>query len=403
MFVLAPDAAGAATYGRDTMTLRLSPCRTLVTTFGTTAIKRSTEQAQESPFDDSIWVLQVAASDTWVSCGLSNGDINVYDQERLQSMRTYSKLAGEMCTLTDLTTSGAHLLTASSSNGRVTVCDVRQPSPALSFAIPKNEEALSVSLGYDGVLAAVGSSNALVHFHDMRQNGSLLGSYRDAHTEEVTRVRFQSSQSPVLLTASEDGLACIFDTSKPSEEAALDSVLNVQTPLRQVGFFGPSFEGVYCLTGSETLSVWHYESAQRICDYGADVRQKLSTLAGKTDIDYLVDCQWNTSRQELSLLAGNHTGDAYMYRVDAGVLSLSYSLKGGHCGDVRSWCQLTNNDLLVTVGEDARLCEWNRSDGQSEAPRGEAVATKRAQKSLSPTHGGGPSKRPRNKTSAAPY
>ena len=186
-------------------------------------------------------------------------------------------------------------------------------------------------------------------------------------------MRFQSPHSPVLLTASEDGLACIFDTSKPSEEAALDSVLNVQTPLRQVGFFGPSFEGVYCLTGSETLSVWHYESAQRICDYGTDVRRKLSTLAGEADIDYLVDCQWDTSRQELSLLAGNHTGDAYMYRVDAGALSLSYSLKGGHRGDVRSWCLLTNNSLFVTVGEDARLCEWNRSEGQLETPRGETV------------------------------
>ena len=147
---------------------QLSPCRTVVTNFGTSAIK-SVDGARKVPTMIQSGCLEVAASETWVSCGLSNGDVNLYDQERLQLMRTYSKLTGEMCTLTDLTTCGAHLLTTcSSSNGRVTVCDVRQPTPALAFDIPKDEEALSVSLGYDGVLAAVGSSNALVHFHDIR-------------------------------------------------------------------------------------------------------------------------------------------------------------------------------------------------------------------------------------------
>jgi len=382
------------------MKTQLSPCRTVVTNFGTTV---TVAADQDSPYEETIWVLAVAASQEWVSCGLSNGDVNVYDQERLQLLRTYTKLPGERCTLTDLTTCGAHLLTTSSSNGRVCVVDIRQPTPALTFTAPGNEEALSVSLGYDGVLAAVGSSNSLIHFHDLRQNGSLLGTYQDAHTEEVTRVRFQTSQSPVLLSASEDGLACIFDTSKPSEEAALDSVLNVQTPLRQVGFFGPSFEGVYCLTGSETLSVWHYESAQRICDFGADVRQKLSTLAGEAAVDYLVDCQWDTTRQELSLVAGNHAGDAYMYRVDAGALSLSHSLQGGHRGDVRDWCPLSDRALFVTVGEDARMCEWNRSEGQSAKLNTESGESKRVQRSTPPTHGGGPSRRPRSKTKAAPY
>lgn len=382
------------------MKSRLSPCRTVVTKFGTT-IGAATNQ--DSPYDETIWVVEVAASYQWVSCGLSNGDVNVYDQERLQLLRTYPKLPTETCTLTDLTTCGEHLFSTASSNGKVCIVDVRQPEPALRFSLPGSEQALSVSLGYDGVLAAVGSSKPLVHFHDIRQNGSLLGTYQDAHTEEVTRVRFQSSQSPILISASEDGLACVFDTSKPSEEAALNSVLNVQTPLRQVGFFGPSFEGVYCLTGSETVSAWHYESAQRICDFGADVRDKLSTMAEGAAIDYLVDCQWDTTRQELSLLAGNHAGDAYMYRVDAGSLSLSHSLLGGHRGDVRGWCPLSKNSLFVTVGEDARMCEWNVHGNQSTTPQTGVTENNRVPRSTPKCRGGGPSRRPKKKTNASPY
>jgi WD40 repeat protein len=381
-----------------TMKSRLSPSRTVVTNFGTSDGVDPVPYDVRYPYDETIWVLEVAASDEWVSCGLSNGDVNVYDQERLHLKRTYPKLHGEGCTMTDLTTSGAHLLTTSSANGQICIVDVRQPSPALTLTLPRREEALSVSLGYDGLLAACGSNKSRVYFRDIRQNGSLLGTYQDSHTDEVTRVRFQSAQSPLLLSASEDGLACIFDTSQPSEEAALKSVLNVRTPLRKVGFFGPSLEGVYCLTGSETLSVWHHESAQRICDFGANIRDKLSTLAEGLAVDYLVDCRWDTTRQELSLVAGNHDGDACKYRVDAGALSLSHILVGGHRGDVRSWCPLTNSSIFVTAGEDARMCEWNRLGQQSATTAGGAGGVVRFPQTV-----GGPLRRPKKKTIVTPY
>lgn len=158
------------------------------------------------------------------------------------------------------------------------------------------------------------------------------------------------------------------------------------------------------MTGSETLSVWHYESAQRICDFGDDVRQKLSTLAQGAPVDYLVDCKWDTSRQELSLLAGNHTGNAYMYRVDAGVLSLSHSLQGGHRGDVRAWSPLSKSELFVTVGEDARICEWNRLGNQLNNTSSEVGEAKRIPRSTTSSQGGGPSRRQKsNKTKTSPY
>jgi hypothetical protein len=172
----------------------------------------------------------------------------------------------------------------------------------------------------------------------------------------------------------------------------------VQSPLRKVGFFGPSLEGIYCLTGSETLSVWHYESAQRICDFGVDIRDKLSTLAEGAAVDYLVDCWWDPARQELSLVAGNHDGCACMYRVDAGALSLSHILQGGHRGDIRSWCPLSNSSFFVTAGEDARMCEWNRLGHQSATAAGEGGGVARV-----PCTVGGPLRRPKKKTNVTPY
>jgi hypothetical protein len=77
----------------------------------------------------------------------------------------------------------------------------------------------------------------------------------------------EETTTSLIVTASEDGLACIFDTSQPLEETALQSVMNIGSPLRDVGFFGPSMQGLFCLTGSETMSVWHHDSAQKICDF----------------------------------------------------------------------------------------------------------------------------------------
>lgn len=343
-------------------TVALSPSRTTVTNFA--ANSAGTDSV--TSYEEGVWVLQVCNGNSWLGCALSNGSIQVYDQERLQAIQSYPATKEQPRQITDVTTDCFNALMTSSRDGTVTLFDVRQPSPALQFQLhaQKGEEALSVALGYQGALAAVGSSKGQIHFFDIKSGGKLLGSYQDAHTDEVTRVRFQPSPTDetattsLLVSGSEDGLACIFDTSQASEETALQGVLNVQTSLREVGFFGPAYEGVYCLTGSETLSVWHHDTAQRICDFGLQLRENLAELA-TMPVDYLVDCHWSAQQQQLTLLTGSHAGDGTLFQVDAGAIAPLHKLQNGHRGDIRSWCR-TSSDTFCTVGEDARLCEWNR-------------------------------------------
>jgi hypothetical protein len=307
--------------------------------------------------------------------------------------------------------------------------------------LPGFGAALSVSLGYDGYLCAVGSNKARVHFFDLRSPHQLLGTYVDAHTDEVTQVKFGSggSNTNTLLTASEDGLVCLFDTTQPTEESALRSVLNIGAPCRKVGFCGPDLNTIYCLTGSESVSFWNADSATCVLNFGAATRQLLSqaTTAAHTgasddggynttmSVDYLVDAHWDASSQELVLLAGtvgsnttadaassssSSIGDTALFRLAATNNSDHHSrrreyipqqhqqqqqqfegrhhcigdyldhpyapshqhqqqqqqqfevchvLRGGHRGVVRGWCSLSQS-VMVTAGEDARLCEWNR-------------------------------------------
>lgn len=448
----------------------LSPRRTLVSSFNKLSIPSATPNsssinnnnnqglvdATEVYFDDGDWVLCVNSSSSSIRCALSNGDIQIYDPKSLQVTQTFrschgTSIGGNGGIITDLVgapplQNADHILVSSGTDGRVCVMDLRQSpaattNPSVVCAMPQQqqqtsnnnnnysaEQALSVSLGYDGNLAAVGTNKSKIHFYDLRQPQQPVGSYVNSHTDDVTRVRFQhfcpqhcgpsqsnnnnnnnngteATSGSLLLTGSEDGLACIFDTTQPSEEAAIKSVMNTQTSLRQIGFFGPNLEGVYCMTGSETLSLWSWDSAQCLADY-SDIR---STLG----VDYLVNACWDASSSQLSLLSGSSNGDAMLSTIDITAATnnngprppfvTSHHLGRGHKGVIRDWCPMSAS-TLITVGEDARICEWDMTAaGQPQSSHGIGFGQTVMQHASSRKTSGGPARRQKNKRGATPY
>lgn len=401
----------------------LTPSQTAVTSF-------TASLAQQSGFeyDASDYVLSIASqpgdqTSSCVAAALSNQSIIQYDTHNNQVVHRIEKAhdgpISEICFFpSDYYGLGANgggpsnLLISASRDGTVKLFDLRSRSTSAAIIsklqLP-NEQALTVSLGFGGTLAAVGTNKARISFFDFRYTsgnapgGQWMGNYVDAHTDEVTRVRFQTVSDPtsqqqktVLATASEDGLLSIHDPSQPSEEAALVSVLNIGSPLRDIGFFGPSYEGVYALTGNETMSVWHWDSAQKISDCGGHELRGLLTNAvvanhaANSEVDaveYLVGCEWktipdSTSAPALHLIAGNSLGDGYMFRVDANQITPVAQLKGGHKGCIRDFCWSTGR--MITGGEDARICEWDltgNSSGSSAQRPGSSTGKVRKDKS----------------------
>lgn len=417
---------------------QITPCRTVVASFTpkVTAASQlqSSVSSEEDYFEQGDWVLCVTSNNSnqnegWVSCALSNGEIQVYDQSRMHHLQTFhhdSHVTDLVCDC-----SNPNLLAASATDGTITLYDVRQQHHQHThrMKLPRHdEEALSLSLGFDGSICAVGSNKAKIHFLDVRA-GSVLGSYNQSHTDEVTRVRFQTLSSSfgssntttttsTLISGAEDGLACVFDTSQASEEAALKNILTVQSPIREIGFFGPQSEAIYCLTGSETLQLYHKDDAACRKDFGPQFRQYLSrqlNFSSKTNnnnscnIDYLVDCHWDAPRQELLLLAGSANGNAGVFSVGQtnGEINLAHYLRGGHRGVLRAWHALSTN-IFVTVGEDARMCEWNRLGKQmhslQQRKEPEIILAKPSNRPATmPRSGGGKFRRPRGRMTSSPY
>ena len=435
----------ANTYAAQQNMARLSPSRTVVTSFNPKKSKQESGPAglnDANYFDDGDWVLCVAANEDRqrVGCALSNGEVQIYDQKTLHLLHTYQR-NNSLITEMTFETFDSNLLAATASDGSLTLYDIRQPTnPAIEIknTLRPDEEALCLSIGFDGKIAAVGSSKGKIHFFDIREKRGILGTYSQAHTNEVTRVRFQSfstpsstncaskNTTPILVSGSEDGLACVFDTSQTTEESAITNILTVQSPIREVGFFGPNSEAIYCLTGSESLRLYHKDDSICRKDFGPQFREYLShqlvlheqntgvhsplSSAKPGNIcpmEYLVDCHWDFARQELSLLAGSSKGDGAVFQVgEQDVSPLNY-LRGGHRGVIRAWSSNSNRSSFLTVGEDARMCEWARSSSgtcvNGNANRNQIIVARKRQGDPVARTGGGKLRKPRSRMSASPY
>ena len=126
---------------------------------------------------------------------------------------------------------------------------------------------------------------------------------------------------------------CLFDTTQPTEEAALQSIINVGAPIRKAGFCGgvgcvgggdtttaaSSLPILYCLTGNETLSLWNGNSSSLLYNSTRqDFLQATTTMHSPTattgstsslwsSMDYLVDAYWDAGQNQLLVLAGGQT------------------------------------------------------------------------------------------------
>ena len=388
----------------------------------------------------------LASTSSTFACALSNGQVHVYDTERLHRVQTmahhssnYRNVPSTLITHLCYQTKSSHqLITTCAHDGSLRLFDIRDATtttassssssssfgaPSVCGSLPAGQSAFHLDWGYDGTVLAVASTKGRIHFFDWRMSTTststtsttstsssantggmtLLGTYRESHVDDVTQVVFDSEDGKHLLTGSEDGLVGWYDTTQPTEALAVQSVCRVGAPIRKLGQCTGAWSSsssssssslVYCLTGSETVSLWNLDTATCVHDFGMSLRDDLSqrlALAGAASnaatttqvtaapqeplyLEYLVDATWDAPSQQLFLTAGNAVGDAAIFRLATtpnpqnGQHSFTWQprhyLTGGHRGVVRAAMHLNtyhptdHHQILVTAGEDARLCEW---------------------------------------------
>ena len=335
---------------------------------------------------DAVYVLGCAKSINNASITLATSDLIVRTLD-VQTLRPLASMTGHTGRINDIqtATSSPHLSVSCGMDGYSALWDVRTGNCVLN--VRHGDGALhSCSLGCADTLLALGSSTGVLFF-DVRaasgaasftgqespSQGVLLGQYVDSHYEDVLRVRFHPNKTTSLLTGGADGLACVFDVSKQSEDEALKVVMNAGSDVVNVRVIDGA-DLVFCHTSIEGIALFDAASGQS-CGIIPNFRGRVQNEV-KFDADYVIDATWDHGNGALGdgakihVLTGNHAGDIAEVALgsDGSMHGLSI-LRGGHYRDVRcaEWIARSSSpnavdkQVLLTGGEDGRLCRWKRS------------------------------------------
>ncbi|KAF9316587.1 WD repeat-containing protein 89 [Podila horticola] len=315
---------------------------------------------QSSAFSHGdIYIFDITANSNNLIVSASNNEIKLYNPATL-AIKNVLKFHTEP--ITQVKAHGEHLLMSSSKDGRVAVWDLRiEAGPVQVFTTPAKDPLLAFDINSSENVIAAGTElieyDANIHFFDARNhNSTVIKTYSESHSDDITNVKFHPTNPARLMTASVDGLICQFDLQDMDEDEGLLVVANTGSSVNKVGYFGPNSEYIYCLSHMETLSLWSAEDADAIHQFG-DIRGVTNPSLGLT-LDYGIDCQYEPETGRLYLLSGSNEGQINILHVTADTLQLCQMLQGGHSEIVRSAHWDSKRGILYSGGEDAKLGLW---------------------------------------------
>ena len=210
----------------------------------------TTTVAAFGPRNDPCYVMALAPSSDgkYLAATLSTHVVKVYQRgeaDRAGSVGALLELTGHGAKVTDVTfplPSEPHLVLSSSEDGTVRLWDCRAAEGSrevqrYTAGFAKSYATAALGGGQDHLVC--GGCNEQIVFWDRRM-GNGLEVFEDSHSEEVTRLRFQTGSRNRLFTASVDGLACAFDLggcpADINDEDGLLTVMATETAIVEMGF-----------------------------------------------------------------------------------------------------------------------------------------------------------------------
>ncbi|EQC40183.1 hypothetical protein SDRG_02831 [Saprolegnia diclina VS20] len=345
-------------------TLALSS--TVVTHFKQDATLQMTREDQDYEY---VMDCKTTASKDHVILALSDKTLQARSRSTLTCDRViaaHNASINEVC----VSETSPWCVLSGSNDGTMKLWDLRtDQGPAQSIRV--GSEVWTCSMGCGDTLVVCGTNDRAV-FYDTR-TARKLGEYGESHMDNVTRVRFHPLRRSEVVTASEDGVVCLFDCTIADEDDAIISIINVESAVTQFAFFGHELHNMAFLTGSETLDLWNITTAQRLAHF-PQIRDACNALHMPTE--YLIDCKYDATSDQLHLVTGDHAGTVNIATLGESSLTPQAKLVGGHKTAVR--CIDWDDNMLLTGGEDSRLCKWSASSGlQQQATRGIRASVER--------------------------
>ncbi|KAI3404043.2 hypothetical protein KGF56_003202 [Candida oxycetoniae] len=307
------------------------------------------------------WVLKLGllSNDKFIA-STSSGSLAGYSLSKLASTSFISgdEMAHES-SINDMKVINESTIVSCSTDG-VNIWDIRAANKLVS-SMTNSKNSNFLSLAYkDGLLAGgteLSGTDAEVHIWDIRNsNNSIVKSFVDSHSDDVTALEFHPTLKQYLMSGSTDGYVNIYDISKPDEDDALHQVINFGS-VHSCHFLSES--RVSILTHIETL-MFHdmnntnYEdsASANFVDLG-DLRVKWPNNSYVVDLypsGYIA--YGNNESESLYILPFNPKKEQFKE-------SKKIELLGAHGKEiVRDVLAIPNTTQCLTCGEDGNIKLW---------------------------------------------
>ncbi|MCD9639950.1 WD repeat-containing protein gts1 [Datura stramonium] len=340
---------------------------------GSTSKRFGIKNSIQTNFGDD-YVFQIVPKNDWTSMAvsLSTNAIKLYS---LATGQYIGECNGHSSTINQISFSGPsspHVLHSCSSDGTLRAWDTRSFQQVSSISAGPSQGIFSFSFGGANHNMLAAGCNSQILFWDWRTKRQ-VACLEESHMEDVTQVHFIPGYDDRLISASVDGLMCLFDTGGDiNDDDQLVSVLNVGTSIGKVGFLGEKNQKLWCLTHIETLSVWDWKDERTEASF-EDARSLASKSWTADNVDYFVDCHYSVEEDRLWVIGGTNGGSLgyfpVSYKETRAIGPPEAVLCGGHEGIIRSVLSGVPGETMDkhsifgwTGGEDGRLCCW-LSDG----------------------------------------
>lgn len=199
--------------------------------------------------------------------------------------------------------------------------------------------------------------SSYINFWDFRlpQDGVQFA-FNEAHSEDITDIKFHPNYKNYLFSSSCDGLICGIDVNElPNQDDSIFCTLNCGNPISKFGFYGHHYSKLYAISDDEVLTTWSLDDNMDKISTFDGLRQEFSGESQR--LEYLIDCSYDKKSDMLHLYGGDHSGNLHKLDVGSKQIRFNSSIAQAHSGTVR--CVCPRKSEIITGSEDGSIVLWS--------------------------------------------
>lgn len=346
---------------------------------------------------------KVDKNDFKFACLNSEQIITIYDENLFEKAKIYEAHADTIINEIEFFKQNKNLLLTCGDDGLLKCWDLRATrKEVLIYDITSSEESnamassdesssnlklLSCDINLDDSIIASSTNNndnndSFIYLFDVKMSNKVLKKYSDAHSNDITQVKFDPYVQTRLVSASIDGLACVFDltnldkTLEPRvalndeendiDDDLIDHVYNTTSSIQKIGYLNRHY--LFAITFTNDLFIWDLDTQDELfkINYLNDSCKYKYSLHS----DYIVDCinvNMADNDDDIVICLGDKLGNLQLYDLHENLLFNTENSKSNapsllkHNDIVRGvyWNYYTND--LYSIGEDSILNKWRLS------------------------------------------